>query len=586
MTDEENEHTGEERSPPRSFVSFYSKQTRNNECEFHVDHPNHLGTSVETGQAAEKARLTRSRAPFISKEFHLAALGKCDLRSTFFRLRTSKSFLQQCRDKQCFRRDAKRVEPPPKPLPIHEADDSIRYFMHSSAVAVKNAADVYGQLMMDDVQLGFTSSFAVSAQIPDLPFVANVSSSSPGPPEASVLSLVLSYRHSTTKKGRILNIEPERWPSLLETVRMLCRKARCTHFRLWTDQMLSSRKPEGSLRWVSSGILPYTMHPVLYIPVTTSSISADLRRMWISIEHLVASLGQGIIHPGPPLPTESLPLEWLTMHTEVESGDTRATWMTGLNLPAHAVVRRLCGAIMCGLVRQKELSWASDAHDIIDWASLISSSLLFRDVSHTFDCEDCRSPDGFTSGHRLMCITSSALHFDPELPDAHTSESHPRLDVPLVRVNVEGRSWDGFREWVPESCLWGAAVDDLRSTRRFFERRTKCIATSDGSDRAVAVLQMCLEIPNSSMLYGAHLLVGLAECRKNCHVGEVAWSKRFWPVHPHQMWSVFNRLYLNNGDAEALSDMAIIIGASSGLDYTDIANATEVTNVNLKLVKW
>lgn len=109
----------------------------------------------------------------------------------------------------------------------------------------------------------------------------------------------------------------------------------------------------------------------------------------------------------------------------------------------------------------------------------------------------------------------------------------------------------------------GAASADLRRKRTYFERRAKCTATSDGSDHTVAVLQTSLEVPNLSMLYVAHNLDGIVRYRKSCHLGEVAWSKRFWPVYPHQMWSVFNRLYLIEGDAEALSDKALIIGASS-----------------------
>lgn len=570
----------------RSLVSFYSKQTIHGEFQFHVDHPNNLGTSIETGEEAEKARLTRSRAHFISEDMHVAALRKRGMRLSLFQCMDNTSFLQRCRDKKCFRRDAIDVAPAPPPSRNPEPSDSIRFFVQSSAIAVKIAADIYGKMTMADIELGFTCLFAATDHIPDLPCVADVSFASPRPPDVSVLSLVVSYRHSTPKNGRILNIEPERWSHLLETIAMLCRTAECSHFRIWTDQMLSSRKPEGSLRWVSSGILPYTMHPVLYVPDTVSAISADLQRMWISIEHLVASLGQGIIHAGPPLPRADLPLEWLTLYTELESEGIHATWMAGLNLPPHSVVRRLCGAIMCGLVRQKQLSWASDAHEIVDWATLISSSLLFRDIGHTFDCADCRTPEGFTSGNRLMCITSSALRFDSASADDDISESHPRLDVPLVRFNLEGRSWDGFREWAPESCLWGADVDDLRSTRQHFLRRTKCIALSDGTDRAVAVLQYCDEIENSSLLNVAHLLVGLVDCRRNGRVGKAMWSKRFWAVHPHRMWENFNRLYGDSGDEDALVDMADIIGASSGLDYRNIAEATDIFNVNLRRVKW
>lgn len=512
-----------------------------------------------------------------------------------------KRLREQSRQKLCFRRDDPTTFALPQ-LIVPDASlygNDLTFHLGCAADASNYAKQLYGSSIASDIDLGFSRAFQIDEDaLADLPYVADAVREPQLPPGGQQpLSLVISYRHTVPKGGRILNIHPEHWGHVLGTIKVVCQQAGRSCVRLWTDQILSSRKPAGPLRWVSCGILPYTIYPVLFVwrePTSQQSnhilLREDLRRMWISIEHLAASLGQGIIHCGDALTEDQLPLEWPTTYFSVgsQSYPSLATWMVGKGMLIHSVVRKVCGAIMCGLVRNKQLSWVDDAQDIIDWACAIVSTTTDKDLGHSYECEDCKWPTGYTSGHRLGALLSSSLVVDfAECSQGISSKSYPRLDIPALELSINGKGWDGFREWIPESALWGYEFDQIQHTCKKVTRLTNGLVTSPGGVRAIAILQFKMAAKDADNIYNvANMLVGLETLPNSRHVGKVEWTKRFWPVNPLRMCLCFTRLLHDNGDTQGLLELAAIIGASSGLDYKDIAHAREVETITMDRVKW
>lgn len=621
-------------TPPSSRswpVSTYDLSTsRRHGDQIHIDHPNDLGTTPASGASSERARLARFRALYIDRSMHAAAT-RPGVRHSLFRRFSPEPFLAQCRAKSCFHRDA--LADAPATLVSAQAPvlndtrrdsggDGVKHFVARARAAAAETEDLYGAAVAADIRLGFSRAFGLDAPAA-MPSVVEACSAeddamSVGGDE-DTLFIVISYRHTTAKLGRILNIDAARWPRVRDSIHRLCKTAGVRRFRVWTDQILSSRKPVGDLRWVSSGVLPYAVYPVLYIArevgeggggsgvvdghddagtageaanaAVQASVSDDLQRMWIAVEHFAASLGQGVIHVGDALGDDALPPEWPTTYITVAQqggGVAAETWMIGLGVAGHGVVRRVAGAVMCGLARVKDVSWVSDAHDLIDWASTISSSFLFRDLVHSFDCADCKMPLGYTSGHRIMALISSCAPYSPALLGAGTGAEQflPRLNLPAVSLRINSRSWDGFREWIPESCLWGTEADERKITRSLVTSNTQALLFSDGSLRALVVLQfkMLREGGESAVL--AYLLVGVSNLVASRLHGDVNWSKRFWPSDPGRMVAAFGKIVLNTADKKAVQDLAYIVGASSGIDYNDICSAPLIQVLDMKCVRW
>lgn len=613
-------------SSPSWPVSTYHLSTSPRDGpQVHIHHPNHLGTTAASGSSSERARLARFRVPYIDQPLHAAATRR-GLRHFLFRRLSSRAFLAQCRAKTCFHRDALALAPAAthRFAPAPASDDArrggVEHFVACARAAAAETERLYGAAVAADIRLGFSRPFAPGLPV-EMPTVADACSledeamSVAG--DTDTLFIVISYKHTTPKQGRILNIDAARWPRVRDSIRRLCVAAGVERFRVWTDQILSSRKPGGNLRWVSSGVLPYAVYPVLYIArevgedggggrgvvdgqgagageaaanaAVQASVSDDLGRMWIAVEHFAASLGHGVIHVGDALDDDALPSEWPTTYITVaeEDGVAAETWMIGLGVAGHGVVRRVAGAVMCGLARVKHVSWVSDAHDLIDWASTISSSFLFRDLVHSFDCADCKLPLGYNSGHRIMALISSCAPYSPAVgAGTGTEQFLPRLNLPAVSLRINSRSWDGFREWIPESCLWGTEGDERKSTRSLVTANTQALLFSDGSLRAVVVLQFKMPQEDGESAVLAYLLVGVTNVVGSRLHGDVNWSKRFWPSDPGRMVRAFDKIVFNAADKKAVKDLALIVGASSGMDYNDICSAPCIQVLDMKCVRW
>ncbi|CDF40968.1 unnamed protein product [Chondrus crispus] len=546
----------------------------------HFEHPNNLGVTHDNGLPTESARCARFRQPYISKEMVRIYRRRSRFVTRLTCRQSDPDISAVAEGKMCFRRDEFTAEQPvSSPVPTGTGD--IPDMVRGSRAALADATRYFGPELLSDMEKGFSRAFAADEEVPFLPSVEEAAGTLEGQGDEETLSLVVSYRHATKKQGYILNLDTAAWTPLHADVCALCRRAGCRKFRLWTDQILSFRKPRATLRWVSSGIFPYMVYPVYY--VLSPDVHADLARMWISIEHLSACFGQGLIHAGGPVAGQTAPKEWVQTYVHMEEGCRSLTWMTGLKNEMYQVVRRVCGVIMCGLLRNKALSWPLDGQDIIEWASTITVSAMSPDLEHTFTCEDCERPAGYPSLSRLAGLISSASPIFPQRAEGHSfSDTHPRPNVPALRLEIDGRSWDGFREWVPESCLWGAAEDNRRDEA--VRKGSKGIIVSEDGNRSVGVLQW--EYRQGEGIIVAYLLVGLVREEGAKGREKAVWSKRFWPVDPIKMWRAFRQLYANTRDTEALFAMAIIVGASSGLDYTNISDAQEVRTVKLAKVKW
>lgn len=555
-----------------------------------IEHPNEMGTTDETGLATEQARLARFRGRYVSSELHEAASGrKRGIAATLFRCFAGSAYLESCRSKTCFRREDLNIEPPPQQQPVH-IDNGVRHAVLRSETACTAATELYGPEIMNGIELGFSRPFQLDElranageELPLVEDSLSENSHNSFQRSDSTLSIVISYRHTTGKLGRMLNIPMEEWPGVVRIAISIAEEVGYSSVRFWTDQILSRRKPKETLRWVSSGVMPYAIYPVLFVRQKTTNLSEDLGRMWITVEHLMAAFAQGIIHTGSVLEGDELPHEWPMLSIGV---GTSATWMIGLGHQAHASVRKLCAAIMCGLVRNKAMSWASDTQEILDWACTITSGLIFRDLAHSFDCIDCREPIGYTGGSRFMALLSSAVVISPRNPNLLLNESHPRLNVPAVQLVYNGKSWDGFREWIPESSLWGLEQDETASIRKKLMSSTRVLVSTMGGTRGIAVLQFTMSNSSDDEVIVAHLLAGLIDVERDGLVAKVLWSKRFWPAEPLRMWILFNRLWSGEVTETILDDFGVVVGAASMIDYRDLANATIVKGYSMNATRW
>lgn len=187
----------------------------------HVQHPNEMGTTDETGLSTEKERLARFRGRYISSELHEAAIRrKRGVAATLFRCFSGSDFLESCRNKTCFRSEDLNIELPPQKQPVH-INNGVRHAVLRSEAACSAAIELYGQELMNGIELGFSRRFrlnelrasagkellyiedALSKQTHDSFLVSD-----------STLSIVISDRHTTRKLGRMLNIPTEEWPGV------------------------------------------------------------------------------------------------------------------------------------------------------------------------------------------------------------------------------------------------------------------------------------------------------------------------------------------------------------------------------------
>lgn len=511
-------------------------------------------------------------------------------------------------------------------------------------------------------------------------------------------SFVVSYTSALQRTDRILHVRDDQWSAIIAAVRGVCAAAGVPMFRLWTNRMFSRRQPPGNMRWMTAALLPFVTFPTLFVPASPlSRISNELNNgVWLGIQHLAASFGRGLIHCGNQLPVE-LPLEWpralhvirernqtinnsnsiennpidgndnqdATSKTEIGSAENSnhqqqlqqqqqqqhlakvGAWLESTNLEVIEVVRRLCGLIMCGFMRNKNLTPADthDAQAVIEWASVITSTVTYGDIGHTYTCEDCRKSMGFSTDIRILTLLSSCtLLVDDDMSgrsgDIQLSSSYarsssssevvndnvwfPRVDVPFVKLMVNGHSWDGLREWVPEACLWGAMEDDRLDTWTSVMDHTNTLILRDDAQAGMSygVCQLSIRDCDYDDRYlVAYLLIHVMHDsgrsisnHHNVHYpspkrptadltdGVVKWSKRFWPMCPSEMFKRFNRLHqqtvkakssaklqidLQYGvDVQALLDLARIIEQATGISHIDLSKARHVTVLDLKKVKW
>lgn len=95
-------------------------------------------------------------------------------------------------------------------------------------------------------------------------------------------------------------------------------------------------------------------------------------------------------------------------------------------------------------------------------------------------------------------------------------------------MKINGRTCDGFREWLPESCLWGSSEDGLPCTREKVLKNTKAIIVSRIATRAIGILQFTYKESGESdeMLLG-YMIVGIVGNESEWNEARVGWSKSF-----------------------------------------------------------
>lgn len=524
---------------------------------------------------------------------------------------------------------------------------AVRYFQ-AVQTGLKTAVQQYGDALMADVHLGFTRVISVNEVFTNTPAISDVfaspvagpllaspfSSPSSSPSRttlhrpafnsydgaecnrngnandhcddhhdidcdgASVMSLAVSYRHTTATGDRMLNISNGEWRRLLTLVHAACRSVGVTCFRLWTDQMLSARTPPGTLRWTCAALLPYTLYPSVYLPGPEGE-ARDLTRLWLSVERLCASYAHGVIASASCPPSGEV----------TGCGKRRGVaWTPGMRLEMPAAVRKVCGMLLCGFVRDKVVRFPHDGQALLELASTLCSSVAFGDIGHTFDCKDCARALGFSNDARVLAILStcdsirvsagpfaatarhrgstSAIGISHGNGNRHNTDVTVLIGVPAIRMCLEGRTWHGMREWIPECCAWGAAEDERIDTWRSMIDNTKCIQICDGTPRTLCILQLAVGDVGPGRELVGYMVVEVVLSGRSKHVGRVDWSMRFWPRDTLRMWRAFEALYQDGGNRDALAAVVDMVGAACRMDFSGLCEGVEISRANLRKVRW
>ena len=221
-------------------VSTYRLTSQGARALVHIDHPNGMGIDESNGLPAEKDRFMRFRSRYISQDLHDAAIGQTTgVVARFFRRSADPDFLERCRQKTCYRKDEFSISSPIS-AGINVDIDSVSNAVERACSVLTHATNTYGPDVIADMELGFSKPFPMQ-QLRDskesLPLVSDavLSDQNAFPVQEQVLSVVVSYRHTTPKLGHILNIDPTEWQQIADAAAKLCEAAGRQAVRFWTD---------------------------------------------------------------------------------------------------------------------------------------------------------------------------------------------------------------------------------------------------------------------------------------------------------------------------------------------------------------
>jgi hypothetical protein len=576
---------------PWSVSTIESKRDPHNEGLLHVRvvHPNdHESLDGDGGRAREQTRLGRKQATYIYEEMRDAITREkpTGLKGFLFRRSCPERLANLCVEKRCFRRELalamdKAIEVHPEVCYPASVDKEL------GAMFTKLASDNLDRLgsnLGKDVLAGCSRPFPSHEMLRsdhDLRvFAASRSTSALDP--ASMITFAVSYRHKTPKQGLICNLDVPDLVDLINQAAVLSSMMGFSYFRLWTDQILSSRKPDGHLKWVSSGIFPYAIFPVLYYGAEDGL--EDSTRLWLSIEHIAASACAGLIPVARQGKSYPILPDWTG--TIIEDTSRRMRVFLGLTLNIFASMRKISAVIMLGLSRAKALSWPADRQDLLDWADLVTGGASYRDLEHTFSCEDCLLAAGYTAGHRMSALLSSCQVVDVSNVDCSTNCASPRLSVPSLFLARDGRCWDGFREWVPEAALWGSQREKDIDMRAILRDNTNVCLWCGIGERGVAICNFTWKLPNQQVA-ACFMAVGLDSLRPDQpYYGHVLWTKRFWSVKPLRTLQIMKNARSRSATAMERAECANILSASTSLHPDDFINARHVVGLVYRRIRW
>jgi hypothetical protein len=549
---------------PWSVTTIESKHDARRDGLLYVKviHPNdHESPDGDGGKAKEQMRLERKQSTYIYKEMHDAITREkpTGFKGYLFRRNCPKRLARLCVEKRCFRREhALEIEvaseEPAKIFCPTDVDGELGAMF--TDLSSRNLERL-GPNLSEDILAGCSCPFPSQAVFtPDRDLrVTAASRKMQSMDQTSTITFAVSYRHKTAKNGLICNLEVPDLLDLMNEAAVLSKMMGFSAFRLWTDQILSSRKPDGHLKWVSSGVFPYSIFPVLYYGAEDGL--EDSGRLWLSIEHIAASTGAGLIPIGRRGASYPILSDWTG--TYVRDTSRRFRVYSGLTLNIFACMRKISAVIMLGLTRTKALSWPADRQDLLDWADVVTAGATYRDLEHTLSCEDCLKAVGYTAGHRMSALLSSCQVVAVDSAEYSTNSNSQRLSVPSLSLAMDGRCWDGFREWVPEAALWGCQQERDVEMRAMLKENTKVRLWRGLAARGVAICYFTWELPRGHV--GAcFMAVGLDSLRPGKpHHGHVIWTKRFWSVQPLRILQLLENASSNNTAAKEKAECADLI---------------------------
>ena len=323
----------------------------------------------------------------------------------------------------------------------------------------------------------------------------------------SVASFCVSYRHvSGGRSARPSNLpgatmNGAQWQRLRDSLMSFAKVYNSSKFVLWIDQILHcSSSMDVNANWVTKGVLPYMLLPVLYVGGPDEGADEEHQwRLWVAVERACALTNAGI-----------------HMHGHSQDECSRI----GASLSLGQALKWLSGRIIGGTFNGCALSWAEDY-------------LSFRDLS----VQIVKAEDGISAVESFLNSPDKVKGIQISVMDAFIFSSDSQnmsfggvgheyhgtyLASRLTRGTEKDGSWHGLREWVQYTWIDGTLKD---ASNDEFQQIVELSRWSIFRDLNSKNGRFGLGLVSAEGEVGAMGVVHLEEA-KLLHEGRVLWFQR------------------------------------------------------------
>lgn len=262
--------------------------------------------------------------------------------------------------------------------------------------------------------------------------------------DQTFMAYTLSYRHVhwQIRNPRGATMNEAQWERLRAELFHISSWSRVDKFVLWIDQILHcSKSLSEGVNWVTKGLLPYVVLPVLYIGGPDERNDKDsMRRLWPAIERYAALTSGGI----------------------ALRGTMRRTAVIGADIHLAPSLSWIASRIIAGTFNGCELSWTKDY-------------LSFREVS----LHILRASEPIGCVNEFLKLSSDQQDVTYELVSTFQAFEYSRDDINLSSTNhpisfpgtylavgrittamTDSGRWHGLREWVQYKWDDGVLPDE------------------------------------------------------------------------------------------------------------------------------